>query len=280
MTFNAFDLSVQNGSPTELYKFNYGSESYRFCTLDGGVQPFVFLAEEYIPATIGHSELETTEEIPRSGIEITVPKDTALAKIFISGPPESVITYTLFGLHVGDTDLEYIVESKGRVLSGGFFKEDELTLSCESIFTSLRRPGIRKVYNSQCDYGLYDGDCRLRKDDWQVPGSVLDALGIQVVVQQAGNYPDDYFKGGPFECGSVKRVVVEHKGVNLTLMHPVPASIINQPCKIAPGCDHTRGENGCSRFKTVDQPEGNGINFGGEPWIPEKNPYTGDNIFW
>lgn len=281
MTYLAHDLSVQGGSPAYLFKFNYTSVSWRFCTLDGGVTSYVHLAEDYTPTSITRSKIDITEEMPRSNVDITVPKTNPLALLFIAGPPEGVITTTIYRLHLGDADQEYIVEFKGRVLSCSFDDENGTAmLTCEPIFTSLRRPGILKTYDPQCVHALYMGGCRLRKEDWQIPASVLDVTGTQVIVQQAGNYPDNHFKGGPFECGAVKRVISEHAGVVLTLMHPVPQSLIGQPCKIAPGCDHTRGDDGCSKFKTIDQPQGNGINYGGEPWLPEKNPFTGDSIFW
>jgi hypothetical protein len=39
-----------------------------------------------------------------------------------------------------------------------------------------------------------------------------------------------------------------------------------------PGCDHTLGAAGCAKFANTD-------NFGGTPFIPNKNPFGGTAIY-
>jgi len=271
MSFDTYELSVEAGSPTELYKFNYGQTLYRYCSNDGG-GVFEYLGEVYQPAAIEHPGHRLSEDISGGSFEISVPRDFPLVTLYIQAPPEDVITVTVLSLHLTDEDAEYIINYKGRALSASL-KDDEAVIVCESIFSSLKRPGLRRTYDTQCTHPLYRGGCKLVKSAFQTFGTVLDATRTQVIIQEAADNVDNWFKGGQFECGDVRRVITASSGVVLTLMHPVPPSVIGQPCKIYPGCDHTPGEDGCSKFNNI-------INFGGQPWIPEKNPYTGDTIFW
>lgn len=277
MTYIDYDTSISSGSPSELYKFTYWGTTYRYCTLDGGVTPFDYLIagalESFSPITINHSALDSTEEMSRNSIEINVPSSFPVAQLFIAAPPEGVISVTIFRFHVNDLDKEYITSFKGRVISCSF-RDDEATLTCEPIFTSLRRPGLRLLYDAHCPYGLYDSNCTLFRPDWAESASVVGVDGLDLTIQALGGFPDDWFSGGVFECGTVRRMITGNKADTLTLsvLHPVPMTVQGQACILYPGCDHTLTHCG-GKFN-------NAINFGGFPWLPLKNPFSGDNAFW
>jgi len=271
MSFEEYDLSISNGSPTELFKFVYNDNVYRFCTLDGGVPTYTMNAEVYTAASIRRPDTEMSEDMQKSAIDLTVPKDFPIVELFFLGPPEGVVSITVFRLHVNDSGQNYITVFKGRVLScnlQGF----EAIIRCEPVFSSLRRPGLRMVYETQCVHGHYETGCNLNKDSWAVPGYVLDADGIDVVVQQAAAKPDDWYKGGVFICGDVRRMIMRQIGANLELMQPVSTELSGKECIIYPGCDHT--------IKMCAEKFNNAINALAFRWLPAKDPFTGDNIFW
>lgn len=65
-------------------------------------------------------------------------------------------------------------------------------------------------------------------------------------------------------------MIVGHAGANLTLMAPLPGLAAGMSAKLYAGCDRSLSVCG-SRFDNV-------VNFGGFPWIPLKNPFSGDAI--
>jgi uncharacterized phage protein (TIGR02218 family) len=275
MTYQAYDTSISSGSPAELYRFNYWGDVFRYCSLDGGVSDYTHSIagsnETFKPTTISHGSLESTEEMSRNSLEITVPNTFPVAQLFIAAPPEGIITVTIFRFHTTDPDKGYITSFKGRVLSCGF-KEDQATLTCEPIFTSLRRPGLRMTYDAQCPYGLYDNNCTLDRSDWEINASVIGVSNFDLTISEVAGYPTGWFTGGVFQSGVIRRMITGNTGATLTLMHPAPASVLGLNCLLLPGCSHTRSDCG-PKFN-------NAINFGGFPWMPLKNPFSGDNIFW
>ena len=272
MTYNSYELSPHSGSPFELYRFAYIDQTYLYSTLDGDQAPIIFNGEEYQKESIGRSSTDKVPDMSKSFLDLKVPRTFPVAKLFMYGPPESVVTITVFRLHLTDPDLGYITFFKGRVMSCNF-SEDEAELHCEPIFTSLKRPGLRMVYDTACVHAHYSSvGCTLLKKNWKRAGAVLDAQGTALIVQEASLHPDGWFSGGQFICGDIQRLIMIHAGVHLTLLHPVPSSVINKDCVIYPGCDHSR--------QTCGNKFDNAVNFGGFSWMPLKNPYTGDNIFW
>ncbi|MCP5933964.1 hypothetical protein NL369_28010, partial [Klebsiella pneumoniae] len=92
-------------------------------------------------APIKRSSIEQGDEINRSSIEITLPRDNPLAAMFIASPPDGVISVTLYRYHASDGAAETIVLWKGRV-GGARLSGSVLILKCEPIATSLKRPGL------------------------------------------------------------------------------------------------------------------------------------------
>jgi hypothetical protein len=66
-------------------------------------------------------------------------------------------------------------------------------------------------------------------------------------------------------------MVIDHVGDTLTLL--TPASIPpGTPVAAYSGCDHTDGPGGCAKYE-------NNLNYGGQKWIPLKNPQGNNRIF-
>jgi hypothetical protein len=270
MTYATYDLSVDSGSPLELYRFVYNDTVYRYCTLDGGVPFFTLNGEIYYAASLDHPNYEQSEDIQKTTQDLKVRSNLPVAELFFLGPPEGVISVTIMRLHLTDADFNYVVSYKGRVTNCSF-DGDDATLHCEPIFSSLRRPGLRMVYETQCVHGLFQQGCNLIRDDWKVLGSVLDVDGLSVVVQQAADKPDGWFKGGTIVIGDVRRMIMDHVGVTLTVMHAVRTDVIGKDCILYPGCDHTLTMCAIKYNNAV-----NGMIFA---WLPQTNPFT-NNIIW
>jgi uncharacterized phage protein (TIGR02218 family) len=93
---------------------------------------------------------------------------------------------------------------------------------------------------------------------------------VTVQVAVAASRPDGYFVGGMLATTAGARMIVGHAGIDLTLVAPMVGLTAGDAVQLYAGCDHTMAH--CKdRFGNLD-------NFGGFPFIPVKNPFTGDAI--
>lgn len=279
MKYTSLERSSDSGKPIELYKFVYGSTVYRYALIDGTDAPFSYLGEDYTPYTLNRASAELTEVMSRNTLNIEVPSICDVAQLFVSAPPEEIISVTIFRVHVNQSyPLQGITVFKGRIVSCEF-KGYQATLNCEPIFSRLKIPGLRMVYDVMCPYALYSTGCGADKATFSrtATATAIDSRNILLTISTGDTILPDWLesgilKGGLFACGSVKRMIVDTPATGkLTLMHPIYGSIKHQSCTVSLGCEHTLTE--CkTKFNNV-------ANYGGFPWIPDKNPYS-DNVVW
>lgn len=239
-------------------------------------------SETYASVTIGRDEFETKGELSKASLEITVGLDDGMGKRWLRTFIDQLVTLTIFS-KVAD---EVSVAWKGRLTSINPVGA-ELKLVFESIFTSLRRPGLRKRYQRSCPHTLYGRGCNLNKEDFSVNGHITFASNEIVIVPEAGDYENGYFRGGIIEGpdGSF-RFITDHDNLTLTLIRTSESIVENflvsgyggsygmfyggLSCRIFPGC--SREIIVCkNRFDNIS-------NYGGFPFIPLRNPFDGSSI--
>jgi hypothetical protein len=54
------------------------------------------LSETYAPRTLTRGAIEQANEIHRTGLEITLPRDDPLGTLFLAAPPEGIVSVTLY----------------------------------------------------------------------------------------------------------------------------------------------------------------------------------------
>lgn len=274
MTYIEYDESVQSGDPINLFLFTRNGVDYRFT--DGPLS-VVALSETWIAAPISTSAIRQSEDMGRDNIELEFPRDNSFAKTFLSDLIEFPTSVTFYRGYVADPDQEFIVYWKGRI-SGSTSAGNIIQLTCEPIFTSLRRPGLRARYQRSCRHALYGRGCNVDKDAFKVDADCTAAAGNIITVPDAAASPAGYFIGGMVQdSNGVYRFITNHSGSILTLIRPLESLIedANSSAGVAavslyPGCDHTR--------TTCENKFNNQLNYGGFPWIPTKNPFGGSSI--
>lgn len=264
MSYSSIDTSTQDGRPAELFKFADSVSSWFYCT---GDVPIAYNGDIYTPATISRSATEASQEFGKSKMTIRMPHNLALAQILAAGYPNGPVTVTLFRTHVGDAN--FITHWRGRVMSATW-RDVEASIACEPVFTSLQRAGLRAVYQRQCRHALYSAGCGVNKDAFKINGVVDTAIENQVFALAAGAQPDNYFTGGMLKALGASRLIVSHIGNSMTLISPIPGLVGGTPLELFPGCDHT--------LETCESKYSNSLNYGGQPWLPTKNPFSGDAI--
>jgi len=195
------------------------------------------------------------------------------------------VTLTIFRGHeqvLGET----VAHWKGRVV-GAEVEGQRILLQAESIFSTLRRAGVRAKYQRLCRHALYGRGCGLDIALYWLTGTVtaISANTLSVTIPEAAGQPDGWYRGGVLRFGVQLGFITGHAGAVLTLSRPMPdlAAAIAAPeidpetgdplpvlVDIAPGCD-LRAATCAAKF-------GNLLNFGGFPEIPGQNPLGGSSI--
>lgn len=283
MTYNAREDSVQSGSPVFLFQFVQGVLSWRYTSTAFPVNALGFT---WTPTHLAPGNTSQSGDMTKDTMSLKFARDQEFARTFLGYTPDQVTTVTIYRGHINDPDGQFIAYWKGRVAS---FKAtgDQVSIECEPIFTSLRRPGLRARWQRSCRFALYHRGCGLDPEQFGVDGMCTAVDGVKIVVPEAATQPDGWFTGGMLKSpDGVLRYIVRHSGQNLELIRPVDSLTKavagggygmaygewygGPGVRLYPGCDHSRGT--CKdKFNNLD-------NYGGFPWIPSKNPFGGSSI--
>lgn len=270
MPYEAFEASTQDGRPVELYRFERGLLVSRYTS---DADPFTFDSATWLPATITRPEIEDSGEVRRSGVSLTVPRDFPIADLYRVTPPSDVVRVSILRVHRVDLDPEVIF--LGRVL-GCSFEGVSATLTCESVFTSVKRPGLRRKYSRTCPHVLYGAACGVVEASFTQGVTLAGVSGVTLNAAAFDAQPDGYFAGGVIEwirpSGiAERRAIVSHVGANVVITHRIADLAPGALVAASPGCDRT--------IATCVGKFSNGLNFGGQPYIPIKNPFGGSSVF-
>ena len=283
MTFDAYELSARQGRPVELLEFTDGTDTWRYAVRD---QDYTWNGQTWTAETIQRGRIQQSGKLDQERLELRFPSGNTMARRFLDGLGEAVTSVTVRRGHDGDPAAEFVVAWKGRVL-GAAISGDVITLTCESIFTAMRRHGLRRRWQRTCSHALYGRGCNLNQADFaEGPFAVGAVSQTAVTVPGAAAQPDGYYSGGLIDAEGASRFILRHTGGQLVLSraHDAMAAAVAQagyglnygnyyggvPATLYPGCDRT--------LQTCEQRFANNANFGGWPWIPKKNPMGGSSI--
>ena len=281
MTYDLLETSTAEGRPLFLYRFAEGPAIWRFTSRSTDwVVPGGTLADEpgdttWTAAALSHGNVIQSGDPRRVDLALTFPLSDPFARRWLGPRGSSVATLTIFRGHE-QVPNELVAHWKGRIVSARV-EGVRITLQAESLFTAMRRQGVRARYQRLCRHALYSRGCRLDIADFLAPATATARSGLQITVPEAAGQPDGWYRGGVLRHAGVPGFVIGHVGPTLTLAGRLPAleEVIDDPgvtagVEIAPGCD-LRRDTCVGRF-------GNLLNFGGFPDIPGRNPFGGGSI--
>lgn len=233
----------------------------------------VYLSETYVETGIKRNGIEQKNELSKATLEVSIPIDHELAISLLTSYSEEVMTITVFT----KIDATYETAWKGRLAS---IKpgDESLTLNFESVFTSLRRPGLRARFQRSCRHALYGRGCGLNFASHGSAAVINAITGSTLTVPEALLQSNGYFTGGMVAASDgALSYIINHVGDQLTLQR-VNFSILSEfaltgvgtAITLYPGCDHLRS--------TCNTKFNNLLNYGGFDWIPSKNPMGGSSI--
>lgn len=299
MSFEPLETSRQLGSPVALYYFRYGAATASFEAYTDAEHPITAPGSvagvdvEYTPAPITRKNITASGTLDKASIDISIPRDLPLTEQFRIYPPSVVVSCVIRQGHVGELAGDYPALWVGRVV-GFSFEESGATLGLEPFSTSLRRTGLRRTWQYPCPHVLFaEGTCNADKTIATTTVTVTSVSGNLIVLPVNWYAPLDvnkYLNGtvewtnpaGNLEIRTILQIV---GGKNLVLNGPGNGLSAADSLDIILGCDRRHGalaaDGDCARLHvTAGTSTPNIQNFGGQPWIPFKNPIgAGSSIF-
>ncbi|QJD54518.1 putative structural protein [Sphingomonas phage Kharn] len=257
---------------TELYRFSEQASATIWAFTDGN-EEVTYNGDTYVPASISRSEAEVKNEISKANINVQMSLNNEAGLRWLADNGEKIVTLTIFERDKGGV---FNVVWKGRLASIAPGITD-ITLKMESIFTSLRRPGLRARYQRSCRHPLYGVKCGVDPEAYDVAGSVTAVNGKTLTIAAAATFADGYFLGGMLRApDGTLSYIINHVGSSIVLQR-LSYSLVENIGEgfpfdviIYPGCPHTR--QACnSKFNNL-------LNYGGFDFIPTKNPMGGSSI--
>lgn len=261
MTYTTSDLSTSDGRPFFLYKFVRGSVITTFTSNNGLI---TFDGLDYQPSPISHRGINSTGQVERVSLDIVFPKSDSFARSQFTPDYNKATFLTIYRAHQ-DAPTDVQTMWKGRVTSfkvGG----SNIVLTCENIQSTVRRNGLRGVYQRGCRHSLYGSGCGLDIADWYVNFTATTVSKTTVILNTTPPI-DGYYTGGVIKFGDSLGLITNHTGNTLQLLHEVPLLVSGSSIQIAAGCDLKR--------PTCEAKFNNVLNFGGMPYLPSRNPFNG-----
>jgi hypothetical protein len=252
----------------ELYRFVQDSS---VTTLTSADTEQTHSAETYDPVAMGRSIISQNGELSKSNIEVTMTLNNVWARYWMSATSESPLSLTIYSKNALSTSIIW----KGR-LAGINPQTSDVKFVFESIFTSMRRPGLRARFQRNCRHPLYGPRCGVDKDDFAEVREVTAISGNVVTIPGAASDPaGDYFTGMLLAPDGTLRFITGHSGATITLTRPIltlTAAVLIAPTDVTlyPGCNRSRTR--CNaRFNNL-------VRNGGFPFMPLRNPFDGSSI--
>lgn len=272
-----YENSVQEGIPIECYKFSHLGMQYLYTSAAEDIELQIIEKEKVVRTEKYYAEVISRDAIkPGSSgsIEscmIKVSKDHPIAKLFQGAPPESPVNCIIYRLHAPDTGM-FDVELYAKIGQVHFVdSECELSATMENWLNKELPNGVNQYY---CNHVLFDHNCRLKKEDYQISAFIDEVDGLLVYSAAFAEYEDGYFEGGRLYYNDNVRMIAEHKGNRVRIKYP----FVNRPrntVTILPGCN--------ALFSTCALRYKNSLNFSGVPYVAPtdatKNP-TGKGAYW
>lgn len=269
MSYTDQESSAYGSQPVEIYTFTRDGLVWRYTSAD---EDQTVNSNTFAAYPIERNGIDQTQESARSNLTLKVTKNLPVIQQFKTCPPSSVTTVMIQRFHQGFSD--YVIVWMGRVTNVKFF-EREAEVRAEPIYTSMKRPVLRRRYQTTCPHVLYGPICKVSMVNYVI-NVQLSANG-GTILQSSGftSKEDGYFSGGFIEWESdgtiERRFILHHASDEIEINLPILLMPDNAPIRVYPGCDHS--------LSTCHYKFANVENNGGQPFYPGNNPFAGSPIF-
>lgn len=280
MSFAEYETSADQGSPITLFEFRFGPTDADVIGYTDAENDITFEGRVYAAVPIDCGEITASGTLDKAKLSITFFEGAGITDLFRLRPTSTVVTVAVRQGHANDPDAQFLVNWTGRVTGFSIDAEqNSTTLTGEPIGTSMGRNGLRRHYQYGCPHVLYGDRCKANKAAASATFPVISISGSTLLFA-AGWVPDSrkpkYLGGylqytqadGRVELRTIIRV--ENDG-HVLVAAPPYGLVAGATVTMVLGCNHKSGVG--------PQPTGdclpvhhNILNFGGQMFIPFKNP--------
>jgi uncharacterized phage protein (TIGR02218 family) len=252
MSYDAEETSVESGQPVELYEIRLGVDVFRYAS---GEDDIVVSANTWTAIPLKRSSIPISPEARTQPIEVTMPASNTFAQKYVASIPVSQATLQIFRVHRGDLT-DTVLLFKGVVKT------------VKPVEGALAKAMPRIDFGAQCSHMLYDARCKVAPGAFRYQGTVATVSGSTITVTGL-----DGSKGvGWATAGEVvrangdRRLIIRHTATDtLQLLFPFEDTPLGETVDVFAGCDHS--------LATCQSKFANELNFGGTPFVPNKNPF-------
>lgn len=266
MPFSSLEKSVSDSEPRELYLFTERTTGQEWRYHSGQVEDgnITFGAKIYTPAGIKRSKISNDSEEYKSKLDIDIYKNVQLVQELIQHINEYIVDITVYRLQSDDSSA---IMWTGTV-SAFESNQKASRFRCDPLPSSLNRSALFRTYSVSCPYFLYDDNtCRVSKPAFKVSGTVSSVSGLSIVSSSFATQPDGWFVGGTFETTLGQMMITSHTGNTITIQNSIRGLTAGYVFDAFAGCGHTTDD--CkNKFSNL-------ANYGGQPYIPDLNPFDG-----
>lgn len=211
MGITKFFQSLTNSTVRrELYEFTRGDQKFYYTSGDKPVQDGQKI---YDNITITRTDIESSSDLEKNSIDITFALNSKFAQDCLRSALEENILVKVSKLQFGNISTLW----QGRVTSvkpSGV----EITLKCETDYTSLGRAGARYKYQRTCCHDLCGNGCKLDKSLWGTKTTIQSVNKLSVQLRGLA-VDDNYFRLGMLQSSTGVNVAIESSsGQSVTLI--------------------------------------------------------------
>lgn len=274
MAYNEYEASTFSGRPIHLYEFTIDTKAWYVTSADSDIS-----AGGRLYKTLGISDdgVNQTGEAQTDTFTLRVPITFDLVSLYVNTPPINDVTVKRARIHENDNELAY--NYVGFIINVNFTTPGVAEITCQTLGPTMQRNGLRLTWQRGCPYVLYDPTtCKVDKNAHRLTTYVTNAQGGAVTVAaDVAAFGDNYFTAGFVEWvdrrtgGPNRRGIKSQIGNTITLLGRSDGIANGDPIFIYPGCQRV-AQVCSSKFNNM-------ANYGGEPHIPGKSPFSGDPVF-
>jgi uncharacterized phage protein (TIGR02218 family) len=261
------------GRKSEFYDWQRGAQHWRYTTDDS---PVIYQQQTYVPVRgMKRGAFSESAEPNKNALDVTVPIALPLLDMFRGRTPMEPILLSVYERKRDSTVVRRWVGEVGGVKFND--KAANAVLHHLPPNASLRMNGLKRCWQKSCPHMIYsagDGLCNAPREAMRVDATVTAVTGNVVRSATWAGKPDGWFDGGWVQwnegTATERRFIVSHVGDTLTLLTPALLAV-GRVVATYPGCDGT--------WDTCINKFNNWKNYGGQPWIPIKNPMGGESIY-
>lgn len=280
MTYEAFEMSREEGQPATLYFIQWGTAASSYFAYTDSDIPITFDGITYEPTVIGRASIEASGSLDRKTLDIDITPRAGFVSMYANFPPSVKVGLTIRQGHVTDGDDDYRVVWTG-VIKNVNREPPYAKIVGEPLDSLLARSGLRRYYMYGCPHVLYDSrTCRANKEIHKrlLTPIFIGANFIRFNAGWEGAIAREKYVGGYIEWtdsqGNTQIRTVSNFGntENELLIGNSMELDAGTTIALYAGCN--RQTSDCQTLHN------NIVNYGGQPYIPLENPVDFKNRFY